>query len=131
MKANVEKEEAVEDSDVDLYKAPTAEVDKMDGICGHALFTYARINLFEPLVKVVFRQWNTRPEVKSKACELALITDQKFRPFASDSLLLLILDRSAIDPDSIHRTPNVEDMPMICLTDVALRSGIWLAFAGR
>jgi hypothetical protein len=130
-KGEVEKEEAVEDSEGELYQAPTAEVDEMDGICGRALFTYARINLFDPPAEVVFGQWNTRPEVESKARELAKsITDQKFRPFASDSLLPLILDRSAIDPDSIHPTLTVEDALMIWLTDVALRSGIRLAFAG-
>jgi hypothetical protein len=130
-KGEVEQDEAVEESESELYQAPTAEVDEMDGICGRALFTYARINIFDPPAEVVFGQWNTRPEVESKARELAKsITDQKFRPFASDSLLPLILDRSAVDPDSIHRTPNVEDAPMLRLTDVALGNGIRLAFAG-
>jgi hypothetical protein len=123
--------EEVEDSDVEMYEAPTAEVDEMDGICARALFTYARINIFDPPLEVAFGQWNTRPEVESKARELAKsITDQKFRPFASDSLLPLVLDRTAIEPDSIHRSPNVEDAPMLKLTDIALRSGMRLLFAG-
>ena len=33
--------EEVDDSDVEIYQAPTAEVDEMDRICGHALFMHA------------------------------------------------------------------------------------------
>jgi hypothetical protein len=120
-----------DNSDLDQYQAPTAEVDSMDGICARALFTYARIDLFHPPLEVIFGKWNTREEVDSKARELAkAIVDQKFRPFASDSLLPLVLDKSAIEPSSIYTTANVEDAPMLQLTEAAVQSGMGLTFAG-
>ena len=68
---------------------------------------------------------------KAKAKELAkAIIEQKFRPFASDSLLPLIIDRSAVEPSSIHTQPNVEDAPMLRLTERAVRSGTSADLAG-
>jgi hypothetical protein len=82
-------------------------------------------------VELVFSEWNKRPEVKSKAHELAKsITEQKFCPFTSDSLLPLVLEKSLIDPVSIHMTPNVKDVLMLQLTEVALHSRMQLPFAG-
>jgi hypothetical protein len=104
-RADEKDTEDIEDSDVEIYQAPTAEVDEMDGICGRALFTYAHINIFDLPLEVVFGQWNTQPEVEAKARELAKsITDQKFRPFTSDSLLPLVLDRTAIDPQKLLKS---------------------------
>ena len=68
-----------DNSDLDQYQAPTAELDSTDGICARALFTYARIDLFHPPLEVIFGKWNTREEVDSKACKLLrAIINQKF-----------------------------------------------------
>jgi hypothetical protein len=124
-------QQGADDSDVDEYHAPTAELEHMDGICARALFTYARINLFQPPAKIVFGEWNKRPAVESKARELAKsIIEQRFRPFASDSLLPLIIDKTAIEPNSIYTTPNVEDAPMLQLTETSVRNGVQLPLGG-
>lgn len=120
-----------EDESGEEYHAPSAAVETLDGLCGRALFTYARINLFKPPLEIEFGEWNRRPEVESQARDLAKsIVEQKFRPFASDSLLPLIINETAIDPASIHTTPNIEDAPMLTLTAQALQSGMTLKFGG-
>lgn len=120
-----------EDEGIDEYQAPTAEVNPLDSICGRALFTYARVNILDPPVDILFGEWNTRLPVDSKARDLAKsIIEQKFRPFASDSLLPLVIPKESIDARSIHRTPNIEDAPMLQLTEEARHSGMVLKFAG-
>jgi hypothetical protein len=113
------------------YHAPTAEVETLDGLCGRALFSYARMNIIKPPAEIVFGEWNARDAVEHKANTLAKsITEQKFRPHASDSLLPLIIEEKYINPTSIHRTPNVEEAPMLTLTAEALEQGIKLQFGG-
>lgn len=122
---------AGDDSDLDEYHAPTAELDQMDGFCARALFTYARINLLQPPSEIVFGEWNKRPKIESQARDLAKsIIEQRFRPFASDSLLPLIIEKAAIEPNTIYMTPNVEDAPMLKLTETSVRNGIKLNFGG-
>jgi hypothetical protein len=42
----------------------------------------------------------------------------------------LVIDKSWIDPESIHMTPNIEDAPMLSLMSEAINSGMGLIFAG-
>jgi hypothetical protein len=66
-----------------------------------------------------------------KARELAKhMMEYKFQLFMSDSLLPLIIPKSAIEPGSIHPTANIEDAPMLQLTAAALERGILLELAG-
>ncbi|KAM6488807.1 hypothetical protein JOM56_015733 [Amanita muscaria] len=119
-----------EEADDDEGDRTTAVINQMDTLCNGAVITICRINLLDPPAKLEFGTWNKRKLVEKRANTLATEIMTSFRPFATTSLLPLILPTEAVDPSCINTNLNSENAPFLKLTSKALSSGMKLQFAG-
>ena len=109
---------------------PMVLFNAMDTVCNAAIIGHCRIDLMNPPAEIEWGVWNDRELKLRQATVLAKELTSMFSPFVASNMLPLVIKAEYVDKSCKAMKWNVEESPMLRLTDEAIKAGIKLQLAG-